>query len=198
MLPTISKLLEKIMYTHIYSFLVKHDILFNSQYGFWKRHSCEHAVTELVGEICKSLEQNKHTISLFIDLSKAFDTIIHNILLQKFECYGIRGISLNWSKSYLENRELRAKCATADKSDIEFSDLKPVTVGTPQGSCLGPLIFLIFCNDLYLNLELCKGILFADDTPIYNSHTNLDYLKWTIEHDLSILSDWFKANHLKA
>ena len=66
----------------------------------------------------------------------------------------------------------------------------------PQGSCLGPLIFLIFCNDLYLNLELCYGILFADDTTIYKSHKNLRYLTWAIKNDLEILTDWFKANHL--
>ena len=170
--------------------------MFNSQYGFWKKHSCEHLVTELVGEICKGLEQNKHTISLFIDMSKAFDTISYNILLRKLKRYGIRGIALNWFTSYLTNWELRAKCTTAEQSKPEYSDTKLIKIGTLQGSCLGPLIFLLFCNDLYLNLDLCKGILFADDTTIYNSHHNLRYLKWTVEHDLSILLDWFKANQL--
>ena len=133
---------------------------------------------------------------MFIDLSKAFDTISHNILLCKLERYGIRGIALEWFTSYLTNRELRAKCVTAEQSKPEYFDTKLIKIGTLQGSCLGPLIFLLFCNDLYLNLDLCKGILFADDTTIYNSHHNLRYLKWTVEHDLSILLDWFKANQL--
>ena len=170
--------------------------MFNRKYGFRKKHSCEHAVTELEGEICKDLEQNKHKISLFIDLSKAFDTISHNILLRKLKRYGIRGVMLNWFTSYLTDRELRAKCTTAEQSKPEYSETELVKIGTLQGSCLGPLIFLLFCNDLYLNLDLCKGILFADDMTIYNSHQNLRYLKWSVEHDLSILLDWFKANQL--
>ena len=137
-----------------------------------------------------------HTITIFIDLSKAFDTINHEILYSKLECYGIRGNALTWFKSYLSKRQMRAKCEISSSSGTQYSEYYDVRIGTPQGSCLGPLIFLLFCNDIYLSLELCKGILFADDTTIYNSHKNLDYLKWTITHDLTILMDWFKANNL--
>ena len=105
LLPTICKILEKAVYSRTYSFLIKHNILFRSQYGFHKKHSCEHAVTELIGEICKGLDQGKHTIALFIDLSKAFDTIDHHILFQKLYRYGIRGTALNWFKSYLEQKK---------------------------------------------------------------------------------------------
>ena len=196
LLPTISKLLEKIVYARIYDFVSKRKILYNSQYGFRKRHSCEHAITELVGEISKGLENNKHTIAIFIDLSKAFDTINHNILFAKLYKYGIRGIALDWFKSYLKDRKLRAKCEISNERYTRYSEYYDINIGTPQGSVLGPLIFLLFCNDLYLNLELCKGILFADDTTIYNSHKNLSYLKWTLTQDLEILMDWFKANHL--
>ena len=196
LLPTISKLLEKVMYDRIYNFLCQNDLLYKSQYGFRKKHSCEHAVTELLGEICKGLETNKHTISVFIDLSKAFDTINHSIFLQKLEHYGIRGTALNWFKSYLMNRTIRAKCTASSTGNTTYSKKFNMNTGCPQGSCLGPLIFLIFCNDLYLNLELCSGILFADDTTIYKSHSNIDYLKWCITNDLEILTDWFKANQL--
>ena len=79
---------------------------------------------------------------------------------------------------------------------MAYSEKFDMKTGCPQGSCLGPLIFLIFCNDLYLNLELCSGILFADDTTIYKSHANIDYLKWSITNDLEILTDWFRANQL--
>ena len=196
LLPTISKLLEKIMYSRIYEFLDGNNVFFTSQYGFRKKHSCEHAITELIGEICKGLENGKHTISLFIDLSKAFDTISHNILFNKLERYGIRGKALDWFKCYLTNRKMRAKCNVSSSSDTLLSPQHQLDIGTPQGSVLGPLLFLIFCNDLYLNLELCYGILFADDTTVYKSHTNLKYLEWCLKHDMKILIDWFKANHL--
>ena len=184
------------MYARTYEFLQKHNVLYKNQYGFRKRHSCEHAVTELIGKVCKGLESNKHTIALFIDLSKAFDTIEHNILFSKMESYGIRGTSLNWYKSYLSNCTMGAKSSSGNTGGVSYSELYPLNIGTPQGSCLGPLLFLIFCNDIYLNLELCHGILFADDTTIYNSHSNIYYLKWTVLHNLEILSSWLKANGL--
>ena len=196
LLPTISKLLEKIMYNRTYEFLDEHNIFFKSQYGFRKKHSFEHAITELIGEICKGFESNKHTLSIFIDLSKAFDTISHEILFQKLERYGITGLALEWYKSYLNCRKLRAKCNTATSNKFIYSKEYDLEIGTPEGSCLGPLIFLIFCNDLYLNLELCSGILFADDTTIYKSHSNIEFLKWCMVSDMEIIIDWFKANHL--
>ena len=101
LLPTISKLLEKIMYNRTYEFLDLNNIFFNSQYGFRKKHSCEHAITELTSEICKGLENGKHAMAIFIDLSKAFDTISHHILYQKLERYGIRGVALDWYKAIL-------------------------------------------------------------------------------------------------
>ena len=153
-------------------------------------------MTELIGEICKGLDQGKHTIALFIDLSKAFDTIDHNILFQKLYRYGIRGTALNWFKSYLEHRTIQAKCEVSSSGRTVYSNTENILIGTPQGSCLGPLIFLIFCNDIYLNLELCTGILFVDDTTIYNWHKNFDFLCWSMYHNLIILSDWLKANHL--
>ena len=116
-------------------------LFFCSQYGFRKKHSCEHAITELVGEITKGLENKKHTLALFIDLSKAFDTISHNILYRKLDRYGIRGTTLSWFKSYLENRTLRAKCHCGTSSDVTLSYPYTVNIGTSQGSCLGPLIF---------------------------------------------------------
>ena len=194
LLITLSKILEKIIYSCVYTFLNETGQLYNSQYGFRSNHSCEHASSELVGNIVRKRELGEHTMSVYQDLLKAFDTLEHCTLFNKLEIYGIRGTALNWFKTYLSERTLKAKCNV--HSTIESSCEKRITFGTPQGSCLGPLLFLIFCNDLHLNLELTSCILFADDTTIYNSHRDIKYLTWTLEHDLNIINDWFRANKL--
>ena len=194
LLITISKILEKIVYKRTYNFLDTHGQLYNSQYGFRSKHSCENAISELVGHVVKGHERKEHTAAIFLDLSKAFDTLDHSLLIKKLEIYGIRGISLNWFTSYLSNRRMRVKYAS-NGQEI-YSDWKSVTHGTPQGSCLGPLLFLIFCNDLNLNLTYLSCIQFADDTTLYLTHKNLRVLQACIDHDLSILTDWFKANSL--
>ena len=170
--------------------------IYNSQYGFRSQHSCESAVAELTSEIVKGLQNGMYTVALFLDLLKAFDTLEHKVLLDKMYRYGIRGNSLNWFKSYLENRKIRVKCQVASSGKLEYSDYQIVNYGTPQGSCLGPLIFLIFTNNLHQHLNHCASILFADDTTLYKTHRNLNYLKWCIQDDMQTLADWFKANKL--
>ena len=196
LLITISKILEKIVYTRTYSHLESTGQIYRSQYGFRSRHSCENAISELTSEITKSKEIGLHTLTVFLDLSKAFDTLDHTILYEKLHRYGIRGPCLNWYRSYLTNRSLRVKCIAEESGNTTYSDLHEVEYGTPQGSCLGPLIFLIFSNDIYLHLQHVSCILFADDTTLYLSHRNLRYAKWCLTEDLSTLSDWFKANKL--
>ena len=196
LLITISKILEKIVYKRTYDHLEQTNQLYKSQYGFRTKHSCENAVSELVGEIIKSNDSNKYTISVFLDLSKAFDTLEHKILFTKLDRYGIRGPCLDWFKSYLNERSLRIKCRTSDSSNEQKSTLHQVEYGAPQGSCLGPLLFLIFTNDLYLNVVHTNCILFADDTTLYISHKKLSYAKWCMEEDLKTLHDWFNANKL--
>ena len=196
LLITISKLLEKIIYTRTYKFLERSKLLYTSQYGFREGHSCENAVSELVSEVIKSRQEGLYTMSVFLDLSKAFDTLEHTVLLKKLEKYGIRGKSNEWFKSYLEDRKIRVKCAIESSGKIEYSEYKAVTYGTPQGSCLGPLIFIIFTNDLYRQIEHSSSLLFADDTTLYKSHRNLKYLTWCLEDDLRKLVDWFSSNKL--
>ena len=140
-------------------------------------------------------ENKKSTPSVFLDLSKAFDTIPHNILFMKMEWYGIHGKALDWFKSYLDHRSLRVKCTAGSELELSYSANYSIDIGMPQGSCLGPLIFLIFNNDIFRHLVFCHCILFADDTLCY-SHKDLQYLQWCITHDLAILSDWFRANKL--
>ena len=148
LLPTISKVLEKIMYKRTYKFLTENNQIYHSQYGFRVGHSCENAIGDLVSHVLKNQQQSKYTAALFLDLSKAFDTLNHELLLPKLEIYGIRGTALNWFCSYLSERKLRVKIKSNDGCTINHSKWYDYTHGTPQGSCLGPLLFLVFCNDL--------------------------------------------------
>ena len=196
LLVTISKLLEKIVYTRTYSFLCDTDQLYQSQYGFRSGFSCENAICELVGRIAKHKEQKESTIGVFIDLSNAFDTLNHSMLLSKMEKYGIRGPILDWYRSYLNNRYMRVKCPSDITGQMTYSSYQKLDYGTLQGSCLGPLLFLIYINDLHQSVEYCSMILFADDTTLIHGNKSLRYLKWMIEEDLSRMTDWFNANLL--
>ena len=196
LLPTLSKLLERIVYNRVYTFLDKTGQLYQSQYGFRSKHSCENAIQELLGRILKSSENKEYTAAIFLDLSKAFDSLEHHVLLEKMKIYGIRGIANDWFVNYLKDRKMRVKVVTDHEGSLTYSNPKPVTYGIPQGSCLGPLCFLIFCNDLPLNLLYCSSILFADDTTVYKSHSNIRYLEWQVSEELKHLLDWFRANKL--
>ena len=195
LLITISKLLEKVLYSRTYNFLNDSQI-YSSQYGFRKNHSCENAISELIGLIVKGWERKQSTIAIFLDLSKAFDTLEHTVLYSKLENYGIRGTALNWFQSYLTDRTMSVKCKTKQSGTNCWSNSYPVSYGTPQGSCLGPLLFLIFCNDIYKIMEFCNCILFADDTTIYKTHSDSRFLEWSVNEDLKLVADWFKANKL--
>ena len=176
--------------------MTKTDQISENQYGFRAKHSCEHAVGQLIGTILKNLENNKTTISVLLDLSKAFDTIEHSIMLKKLELYGVRGLPLQWFNSYLSNRVMQVKCRTACSSEVTVSENFPIEYGTPQGSCLGPLIFLIFVNDMSLHISDVELVQFADDTTLIFGHRNHHYLKYCIERELEHLQDWFYANKL--
>ena len=196
LLITVSKILEKIVYKRTYDHLEHNNQLYKSQYGFHSKHSCKNAVSELVGDIFKANDCNKYTVSVFLDLSKAFDTLEHSILFTKLNKYGIRGTCLDWFKSYLHERSLRIKCRTSNACKEIKSSTHQVEYGAPQGSCLGPLLFLIFTNDLYLNLLHTNCILFADDATLYINRKKLSFAKWCMEEDLKTLHDWFNANKL--
>ena len=190
LLPVLSKILEKAIYKRLYNFLTQENILFTSQYGFRQGHSTIQATTELLYNILHGFEENKYSLALFLDLSKAFDTIDHSVMLEKLEYYGIRGLPLQWFQSYLSNR----------KQFVTYNGIKsnilPITCGVPQGSVLGPLLFLIYMNDLPNTLQFCKALLFADDTTIHYTHENIDTLYQIVNNDLSQASDWFRANKL--
>ena len=195
LLITVSKVLEKIIYVRLYSYLEKNNILLPSQYGFHSKCSCEQVITELVGYVLQSKNHNKQSTSIYLDLSKAFDTLDHNIFLTKLDSYGIRGIANSWFKSYLKDRSLIAKVTTGLNQTIK-SDRFNITYGTAQGSCLGPLLFIIFVNDIHLLPLYSKIILFTDNTTIFNSHLSSKYLQFMMGHDHYLMVDWFNANKL--
>ncbi len=170
--------------------MILQGILYNKQYGFRPNHSTVNAVTNFVADILISNEEKKYTVSVLLDLSKAFDTIDHNILLTKLEYYGIRGIALEWFRSYLSHRTQYVDYKSVNSSSLEIS------CGVPQGSVLGPLLFIIYTNDLPHSLIHSKCILFADDTTVYSSSPNIKDVVSSVENDLSILHDWFCANKL--
>ena len=144
LLTTMSKLLEKVVYKRVYEFLNENDQLYESQYGFRSQHSCDNAVGEVVSRIVKNLESGYTSVAIFLDFSKAFDMLKHELLLHKMERYGLHGTVLDWFKSYLSNRKIRVKCKPTSTGQTEVSEEYPIEYGTPQGSCLRPLIFLIF------------------------------------------------------
>ena len=196
LLTTMSKILEKIMHQRVYTFLQNTGQIYENQYGFRANHSCEHAIGQVVGTLVKNTENRLYSACILLDLSKAFDTIEHRILLQKLELYGIRGNTLSWFESYLTNRKLRVKCRTLSNMRETMSEEYSVEYGTSQGSCLGPLIFLIFVNDLHLHLQHSDCVQFADDTTLLFTHRNLNYLCFSIESELLTIQDWFNANKL--
>ena len=136
-LPCFSKILERIMYNRIYKHLQENNILYPKQFGFQKFHSTDYAIAQLIDQIFNSFEENKFTLGVFIDLSKAFDTVNHDILLTKLSNYGIQNINLKWFTSYLSQRKQYIS------SNQDKTDALNITCGVPQGSILGPLLFLI-------------------------------------------------------
>ena len=189
-LPIFSKILEKLMYVRLEKFIEKHNILCENQFGFREKHSTYMALLDICDQITRQLDSKAFSLGIFIDLSKAFDTIDHNILIAKLENYGVRGIALNWYKSYLTNRK---QCVEIYGNT---STLKSITCGVPQGSILGPLLFLIYINDIVHVSPLMKFILFADDTNLLLHDKNLPNLILKANTEIQKISDWLKVNKL--
>ncbi len=190
LLPCLSKILEKVIHKRLYHFLNTQDIFYPSQYGFRPKHSTINAVTEFVYNVMKSRDNKDYIGSVFLDLSKAFDTINHITLLYKLQHYGVRGLALEWFRSYLTGRKQYVSFKGKNSSKMD------ITCGVPQGSVLGPLLFIIYTNDLPNSLLYSKSILFADDTTLFCSSPNIAHVFDKLNEDLKSLYDWFKANKL--
>ena len=189
-LNTINKIFEKILHIRLTKFIEDSNLLYKYQFGFRKNHSTELALIEIVDQIRLSLDNNNMTCGIFIDLSKAFDTVNHDILIGKLEHYGIRGKALDLIRSYLNDRE---QYAIIDKCK---SSTKPIRCGVPQGSVLGPLFFILFINDLPNCCPLGNVRIFADDTNVFFHGASIEELIKTAKDILSNLNYWFAANKL--
>ncbi len=190
MLPTFSKIFEKLIHKELTNFLAENNVINESQYGFRKKHSTFHALAHATENIYASLNKKLHTLGIFVDYSRAFDTVSHSILLKKLSTYGIRGNMLKLLTSYLSNRKQYVSYGGRS------STLLDITIGVPQGSVLGPLLFIIFVNDIVNVSHLAKFVLFADDLNLFLSHQNRDILYEQANEILGKLMNYCKANML--
>ena len=189
-LPCFSKILEKLMYKRAVRFINKHDLLSRYQCGFRAGHSTQQVAIELIEKITQAIERNEFTLGIFSDLSKAFDTVNHDILLDKLECYGFRGIVIEWFRNY----------STNSKQTVNYRSVKSkssiITCGVPQGSILGLLLFLIYVNDISESSNLLSFLLFADDPILFISDKDIKKLCDNADREICKVANWLAVNKL--
>ena len=190
LLPQFSKLLEKLFNQRLVAFIEVKRILYESQYGFRNKMSTSMAIFELIDNITSSIDNQDSTIGIFIDLKKAFDTIDHALLLKKLSHYGVRGVANEWLTSYLSERSQYVRFNNCE------STCKYISCGVPQGSILGPTLFILYVNDMCNVSKLLKCILFADDTNLFFTGKNITEMCYTISEELAKLNTWFMVNKL--
>jgi hypothetical protein len=178
------------MYKRLNSFFEKNKTLYSGQFGFRANHSTNHATLLITNKIQKAIEKKMYSCGIFLDLSKAFDTVNHKILIKKLEYYGIRGIVKDWFCSYLSDRNQFVSLSNVS------SDEQLLTHGVPQGSVLGPLLFLIYINDFNKSSDYLDFHLFADDSNLFFAHKSLQSLELHLNEQLCKVDQWLCVNKL--
>ena len=190
LLSVFSKIYEKLIYTRIYDYLTKNNFIYKKQFGFRSNYSTNHALISITEYIRECLDSGNYVCGVFVDLEKAFDTVNHKILCEKLNHYGLRGNINNLIQSYLTNRN---QYVSLNGFDSEINNLN---IGVPQGSSLGPLLFLIYINDFRLCLNETSSGHFADDTFVMYSNKKLKTIETVVNTELKQVSKWLKLNKL--
>lgn len=189
-LPTLSKLLEKAVHLQFYQYLKENDLLIGEQHGFRPQHSTTSALSIFADDILWNMDKGKICGAVFLDLSKAFDTINHTILLNKLSDIGVCNGDLAWFNSFLSSRFLRTACGP------ELSDSLECNMGVPQGSILGPLLFIVYINNLPSVVDHVQVSLYADDTVLYYFSSSVNDVEARLNADLEKIGDWLINNYL--
>ncbi len=190
LLSIFNRILEKVIYNQLITFINNQDILYEKQFGFRTQHSAEMTILLITDKIQRAIDDGMFASGIFLDLSKAFDTVNHEILLLKLEFYGIRGVALNWFRSYLTNRK-----QSVNIGDVK-SGLLQIGCGVPQGSILGPLLFLLYINDFPNSSNKLDFHIFADDSNLFYNNKSLEVLERTLNSELTSIHSWLCANKL--
>lgn len=160
LLSNVGKIIEKLMHRRLYMFFEQNKIFHKYQFGLRNQYSTNYALIEITEKVRLACDSGEFACGVFVDLQNAFDTVIHSILLEKLEYYGVRGVAKTWFKSYLFHRYQYTSVNGADSCKLK------ITYGVPQGSVLGPLLFITFINDLHESISHCEVHHFADDTNL--------------------------------
>jgi hypothetical protein len=191
LLPTINKVIERVIYDKIENFITKFKQFDELQYGYRRHYGTQDALCKLYSTISKALDKNKFVVAVFFDISKAFDSINHKLLLFKLEKMGIRGKALNLIKSYLSNRQQFVKIID------EMSDIAAILFGVPQGSCLGPLLFVLLLYDLKFVNTASTIVKYADDIVMLLTCDKVDDIPGAISNDIDKIKHYYENNGMK-
>ena len=189
-LPTISKIMERVVKNQLQSHLECHNIITRSQFGFRRNHSTETCILTMLNYLYEQIDNGCMGSVIYIDLKKAFDTVSHKIMLRKLSSIGLSAESVDWFASYLTDRSQVTRVSGKSSTN------QPINIGVPQGSILGPVLFQIYVNDLPLYISNCHVSMFADDTAIYTASDSLIDLELMMQDELHSLSHWLLCNHL--